>query len=79
MSTGAWSTEGFRKPKSMYWRTKDGKQIYIPEMKDDHLLNCMKFLKTKFGQDQVEEWPIYRNLMKEAMERNIDDRAEWDS
>jgi len=75
----AWGPNGFNKPLPDYWKTKDGREIPIAEMEDTHIINAMKFLNNKFGDNGIENWPVYKSLIKEAQKRNIDERIEWDS
>lgn len=62
----------------MYWRTKDGQECYIPDMKDSHLTNSIRYLERKFSKEQCETWPVYLNLTQEAMRRNLNYGTDWD-
>ena len=68
-----------RDPK--FWRMKDGKQLFIPDMGDKHLVNTIKYLEKKFGAQQVTEWPVYKNLWSEMEKRELDydGTNEWDN
>jgi hypothetical protein len=72
-----WGPNGYGDPYEGFWRAKDGSQVNIETMVSPYLVNCIKFLRDKFGK-QSETWPIYIRLQKEAIRRGIDDRTEWD-
>ena len=38
----------------IYWTTKEGKKIWIRDMEDSHLDNCIKFLQRK-----IRDYPGY--------------------
>ena len=74
-----WGPSGYRNPPDMYWNKKDGTRIYIPDMDDKHLLNCIKFLVNKFGELKISNWPVYSNLLRELARRQLDVRPDWDN
>jgi len=74
-----WGPNGFGRPQSMYWRKKDGTQIYIPDMDDNHLLNCKKLLEKKFTEQKIANWPIWKSLIEEIKRRGLSNGPEWDS
>jgi hypothetical protein len=77
----SWGPDGYGHPTKGFWRGKKGDQVNISTMIDSYLLNCIKFLRTKKNhfEPDVLNWPIYKELMNEAIKRGIDDRTDWDS
>lgn len=63
------------------WRCKDGQEIPISKLSDDHLSNILMMLERKFEEAKAQEWlqiqtasisdvyPIYDELVKEAKSR----------
>ena len=75
----AWGPNGFQNPDPGYWRMRSGEQKHITELDDSHLLNLLPFLEEHWGED-VREWPIYKELVKEILRRGLPNgKADWDS
>ena len=48
------------------WRCKNGEEIRVTDMKDDHLLNAVRMIDRKGW-----EWPYRSLLMEEVMRRDL--------
>lgn len=59
------------------WTMRDGTEILIKDMNDEHLLNAMSMLESRhrslfFGRFTIEDtFPIYTSLMIEAVKRRL--------
>lgn len=71
-----WGTRPKRDP--TIWKTKDGQTMPIVEMKDSHIQRAVAMLKRGMYASQIEKWPVYQNLIAEAVRRNIDVDGNWD-
>jgi len=39
------------------WTTNDGRKIKVSDMDDDHIINCIKFVRrSKSNPDSIREW-----------------------
>jgi len=55
---------------SGYWRDKDGTDWDIERMDDDHLVNCIRYLKNRMEkEDDFLVTPVYYNLIREYKKR----------
>lgn len=57
-------------PTLTVWKTRNGREIPILRLDDDHLINIIKFMRTKFDA-QATEFPIFKNLLSEAKRRKL--------
>lgn len=60
-------------PKHKKWRTKDGRELLISEMDDEHLMNTVKYIERNAGEGRVKNLakrnPNYVDLLNELKRR----------
>ena len=76
-NSSSYSSNGWRNDNDMYWKTKDKRVLYIPDMEDSHILNAIKLCETRLGMERLLHVGTYRNMVTEAKKRNLYDR-DWD-
>jgi hypothetical protein len=64
--------------KHQYWKTRDGRNFWIPDMEDKHLVNTVKFLEREYPDKNVIGWAIYKSLVNKLNKRGINANKEWD-
>ena len=69
-----------------YWRTKEGEILFIPDMGDEHILNCMKMLRKIVPQFRIQHEIIYvaslptprTDLGQDGLNHELEQMAEMD-
>lgn len=57
------------KAKKGYWKTKDGTVLHVSEMSDDHIKNCINYIKRHDKKDYFLPW--IDMFEKELIRRNF--------